>query len=90
MARKNQTPPQVPPRNFEEALEELERILADIEGGQVPLEQGLVMYERGQFLIKHCRTVLASAEKQIELLTKGPEGELASTPMSEEGEEEES
>ena len=61
---------QVPPKNFEDALAELERILAEIEGGEVPLEESLVKYERGQFLIQHCRGVLSAAEKQIEVLSK--------------------
>ena len=83
MARKNQTPP----KNFEEALAELERILEDIEGGEVPLEESLVKYERGQFLIQHCRGVLSAAEKQIELLSKSPDGGLAAEPMAQEREE---
>src|SRR6476619_1988660 len=61
---------QVPPKNFEDALAELERILGEIEGGEVPLEESLVKYERGQFLNQHCRGVLSAAEKQIELLSK--------------------
>ena len=61
---------QVPPKNFEDALAELEQILSDIEGGEVPLEESLVKYERGQFLIQHCRAVLSKAEKQIEMLGK--------------------
>src|SRR5436309_15459530 len=61
---------QVPPKSFEEALAELEQILSDIEGGEVPLEESLVKYERGQFLIQHCRQVLSKAEKQIEMLGK--------------------
>jgi exodeoxyribonuclease VII small subunit len=74
--------PQPVPKNFEEALAELETILADIEGGDVPLEQSLTKYERGQFLVQHCRTVLAQAEKQIELLSKSPDGEsIQATPM---------
>jgi exodeoxyribonuclease VII small subunit len=77
MARKTQTPP----RTFEEALAELEQILADIERGQVGLEESLLKYERGNFLIQHCRSVLATAEKQIELLSKGPDGEIQSTPL---------
>lgn len=84
MARKNQPAP----KNFEEALAELEAILADIEGGEVPLEESLVKYERGQFLVQHCRSVLAQAEKQIEQLSKGPDGEsLQSTPLAEPAEE---
>jgi exodeoxyribonuclease VII small subunit len=85
MARAKQTPP----KSFEDALEELERILADIEGGQVPLEQSLVMYERGQFLIQHCRAVLSRAEKQIEVLSKGEGGELTASPMETEAADEE-
>ena len=77
MAKKTQSPP----KSFEEALAELEQILADIEGGQVGLEQSLVKYERGSFLIQHCRTILGKAEKQIELLSKGPDGELMSEPL---------
>ena len=68
MARKNQ----VPPKNFEEALAELQRILAEIESGKISLEESLEKYERGQFLIQHCRGILGQAEKQIEELTNSP------------------
>jgi exodeoxyribonuclease VII small subunit len=71
MARKTQ----VPPKDFEEAVRELEEILSQIERG-VPLEQSLVMYERGSFLIQHCTAILNSAEKQIEMITKNPDGTL--------------
>jgi exodeoxyribonuclease VII small subunit len=71
MARKTQTPP----KSFEDALSELERILSDIEAGEIGLEESLTRYERGVFLIQHCRAVLATAEKQIELLTKLPDVE---------------
>jgi exodeoxyribonuclease VII small subunit len=84
MARAKQ---QTPPKSFEDALQELEQILADIEGGQVPLEQSLVMYERGQFLIQHCRSVLSRAEKQIEVLSKTESGELSAEPMAEDEDE---
>ena len=77
MARKNQTPP----RTFEDALDELERILGEIEGGHVGLEESLLKYERGTFLINHCRGVLASAEKQIELLNKSTDGGVDAVPM---------
>ena len=79
MARKTQTPP----KSFEDALRELEQILADMEGGQVGLEESLVKYERGSFLIRHCRSVLSSAEKQIEILNQTPDGALVSEPIAE-------
>ncbi|MDB5334304.1 MAG: exodeoxyribonuclease small subunit [Phycisphaerales bacterium] len=78
MARKTQTPP----KNFEDALSELEQILSQIEGGDIGLEESLVKYERGNFLIQHCRGVLNSAERQIEMLGKAADGGLTSTPMA--------
>jgi exodeoxyribonuclease VII small subunit len=72
---------QSPPKNFEEALAELEQIVADIEGGKVGFEESLARHERGQFLIAHCRTVLDSAEKQIEQIGKSPDGGLERSPM---------
>ncbi len=77
MAKRNQSIPQ----SFEAALKELEEILAEIEGGQIGLEQSLTRYERGNFLIQHCRKVLDSAEKQIEALSKGPNGELQASTL---------
>ena len=82
MAKKQQSPP----KSFEEALGELEQILSDIEGGEVGLEESLVKYERGTFLIGHCRGVLNRAEKQIELLSKAPDGELEAQPLTDDSE----
>ena len=78
MARKTQTPP----KSFEEALSELEQILSEIEGGEVGLEESLAKYERGNFLIQHCRGVLNTAERQIEVLSKAADGGLSSAPMA--------
>jgi exodeoxyribonuclease VII small subunit len=75
--KKNETPP----KNFEEAVAELEQILQHIETGELGLEQTLVEYERGNFLIQHCREVLNSAEKQIELISKGPDGTWVTKPF---------
>jgi exodeoxyribonuclease VII small subunit len=79
---------QVPPKTFEAALQELEQILHDIEAGGVGLEESIAKYERGSFLIRHCRTVLGAAEKQVELLGKAPDGSLATEPLEEEAAEE--
>jgi exodeoxyribonuclease VII small subunit len=79
MAKKNQTVP----KSFEEALGELEQILTEMEGGAVGLEESLIKYERGNFLIQHCRGVLNSAEQQIELLSKSADGGIESTPLPE-------
>ena len=71
-----------PPKSFEDALQELERILAEIEGGEMGLEDSLGKYERGNFLIQHCRTVLSAAEQHIEKLSKSPDGGLQGEPMT--------
>jgi exodeoxyribonuclease VII small subunit len=73
--------PQTPPKSFEDALAELERILAEIEGGQVGLEETLAKYERGAFLIGHCRSALSAAEKQIEILSKSQDGSIQTEAM---------
>jgi exodeoxyribonuclease VII small subunit len=72
---------QSPPKTFEAAVEELEQILGHIESGELGLEETLVKYERGNFLIQHCREVLNAAEKQIEVISKGPEGAPTTGPF---------
>lgn len=79
MAKTDQAP-QVAPKSFEEAMGELEKILGEIEKGDVPLEESLKKYERGTFLIAHCRQVLGQAERQVEMLTREG-GELKTVPM---------
>jgi exodeoxyribonuclease VII small subunit len=79
MAKKNQTPP----KDFEEALKELEQIVGEIERGEVALEESLVKFERGTFLIQYCQGILNAAEKQIELITKSQEGTLKTAALPE-------
>jgi exodeoxyribonuclease VII small subunit len=50
---------------LEDALHELERIVADIESGRVGLEEGVEKYQRGNELIRHCRQLLEKAERQL-------------------------
>jgi len=54
---------------FEEALAELERIVGGLEGGTVPLEESIAMYERGEALRAHCAALLKKAEARIEKIT---------------------
>lgn len=79
MAKKNQTPP----KDFEEAIKELETILGEIERGEVGLEESLVKYERGNFLVQFCQQILNTAEKQIEQIAKGPDGTPKIAPLAE-------
>jgi exodeoxyribonuclease VII small subunit len=59
-----------PPKDFEEAMTELERIVADMEAGRTTLEDSLLKFERGSFLLEHCRKLLGAAEKKIASLSR--------------------
>ncbi|BBP05366.1 exodeoxyribonuclease 7 small subunit [Sulfuriferula plumbiphila] len=67
MTRK--TPAQ--PQSFETAMAELERIVADMESGQLPLEQSLAAYQRGAELLQFCQQALAAAQQQVQVLENG-------------------
>jgi exodeoxyribonuclease VII small subunit len=54
---------------FEQALTELDRIVHDLEDGQIGLEASLARYEQGVGLLKRCYTQLREAEQRILLLT---------------------
>lgn len=56
------------PQNFEQALAELEKIVASMESGDMSLEASLVAYERGVELARACQTQLQQAEQQVRVL----------------------
>ena len=67
---------------FEKALAELEEIVRRLERGDVPLEDSIAIYERGEALKKHCEALLRKAEARIEKITVGPDGQAAAaTPL---------
>lgn len=51
--------------SFESAVAELERIVNDMEGGQLSLEDSLGAYQRGVLLLKRCQEQLSDAENQL-------------------------
>ena len=59
---------------FEKALAELESIVGKLERGDVPLEESIAMYSRGEVLRKHCETLLKQAEMRIEKIALGADG----------------
>ena len=62
---------------FEDALKELEEVVARLEKGELSLEDSLRLYERGIGLARHCHAKLEEAEGKIELLMKDARGEVA-------------
>jgi exodeoxyribonuclease VII small subunit len=57
-----------PPSSYEDALEELEQLVARLESGDMPLEQLLSGYQRGAALLKFCRDKLEAIEGQVKVL----------------------
>ncbi len=60
--------------SFEQALDALERIVDDLERGDVPLDQSIRIYERGEALKKHCDKLLKSAEDKVEKIRLSRDG----------------
>lgn len=56
------------PASFEQALAELEQIVAQMESGQLPLDASLQAYQRGNDLLQFCQKSLAVVEQQVKIL----------------------
>lgn len=65
--------------SFEQALAALERIVDDLERGDVPLDQSIRIYERGEALKVHCEKLLKAAEDKVEKIRLSREGKPVGT-----------
>ncbi len=61
--------PPVEELSYEQALAELESIVASLESGEHTLEEALACFERGQALARHCTTLLDQAELKVQQLS---------------------
>lgn len=75
-------PSPVEKMSFEEALKELEDIVAKLERGEVDLEESIAIYERGAALKAHCEARLKSAELKVRQIVQGGDGDVATEPAS--------
>ena len=66
---------------FEDALQRLERIVDQLEAGNLALEESLKVFEEGVGLARRCAKYLEEAEKRIELLTRDEQGVLKTEPL---------
>lgn len=66
--------------SFEEGIDQLERIVRELEQKEVPLEQALNLFRQGIELVQNCNRLLDNAEKQMEILLENPKGELEIRP----------
>ncbi|MFP4056665.1 MAG: exodeoxyribonuclease VII small subunit [Candidatus Brocadiia bacterium] len=75
--------------SFEKSLEALERIVEELESGQLTLDEALERYEQGVKAHQQCREILAAAEKRIEELVRSDDGSFHTAPMADAEEEDE-
>ncbi|MCO6186872.1 exodeoxyribonuclease VII small subunit [Rhizobium sp. L1K21] len=78
-------PAEVKELSFEQAVAELENIVARLERGDVALDQSIAIYERGEALKKHCETLLSAAETRIEKIRLDRAGKPQGTEPLDEG-----
>lgn len=71
MAQVTPTPSSAMPETYEEAVAELERLIAAMESGQLPLERLLEGYRRGAELLVFCRSRLDAVEQQVKVFEDG-------------------
>jgi exodeoxyribonuclease VII small subunit len=60
---------------YEQARDELISIVAQLEGGQIPLEDSMALWQRGEALATHCNRWLDGAEAKLKTVSQAQEGE---------------
>ena len=73
-------PREVTAMSFEQALAELEKIVQDLERGQLDLDAAITVYERGTQLKLHCEGKLREAQLRVERISFGPDGRARAEP----------
>ena len=74
-----ETATQIAELSFEDALKALEEVVRKLESGEVPLDESITLYERGESLRKHCQARLDAAQARIEKVVAGPDGKPTAT-----------
>ena len=74
------------PKPFETSLEELERIVRELEQGELTLEKSLELFEQGVKLSRECQDRLSQAERRIEILMRDNQGRATVRPFDPESE----
>ena len=69
------------PKNFEEAIKELETLVKYVESGNICLEQSIIAYERGDMLRKFCELKLENAKMRVEQINITKNNEIVLEPF---------
>ncbi|NBX91683.1 MAG: exodeoxyribonuclease VII small subunit [Proteobacteria bacterium] len=67
--------------SFETSLKELEKIVGELEAGEIPLETQLKSFEKGVALSRECLRQLEEVERKVELLMQTGDGEIKTAPF---------
>jgi exodeoxyribonuclease VII small subunit len=70
-------------KSFETSLTELEQIVEQLEGGNLPLERSLELFEQGVRLSRECQSRLDEAERKVEMLLRSGDGSIKAVPFKE-------
>ena len=81
MAKREQAKNAAAAASFEAQLASLERIVRELERGDLPLEQSLELFEQGVKLSRECQERLNEAERRIEVLLRGGDGSTVAVPF---------
>src|SRR5919205_1003655 len=84
MPKREQTKSPAAGASFEAQLASLERIVRELERGDLPLEQSLELFEQGVRLSRECQERLNEAERRIEVLLRGGDGSAVAVPFGSE------
>ena len=68
-------------KTFEQSMKQLERIVQELEEGDLPLEAAIKKFEEGMKLTKLCSQKLDETEKKVSLLLKNAEGRITEKPF---------
>jgi exodeoxyribonuclease VII small subunit len=74
-----------PARQFEDELADLEAVVTRIDSGELSLEESITAFERGVALVRSLNKKLDEVDRRVEVLTRGPHGELNISPYQGEG-----
>jgi exodeoxyribonuclease VII small subunit len=79
-AASERLPSEIALMTFEQALAELEKIVQDLERGQLDLEAAITAYERGTHLKLHCEGKLREAQLRVDKISLAPDGRVRAEP----------
>ena len=68
-------------KTFEQSMKQLERIVQELEGGDLPLETAIKKFEEGMKLTKLCSKKLDETEKKVSILMKDADGRISEKPF---------